>query len=87
MDSGEVSGSSSPFRYKHSVGGVHTGGFPPCRASGLQKLHAEGYEHSHRLSERSEPSQAEVSSARVARLKFQPFSLEIDVPNVKSSSP
>ena len=55
--------------------------------AGLQKLHAEGYEHSHRLSERSEPSQAEVSSARVARLKFQPFSLEIDVPNVKSSSP
>ena len=46
-------------------------------APGLQKLDAEGYEHSHRLSERSEPPQAEVNSARVARLKFEPFSLEI----------
>ena len=47
-------------------------------------MHAGGYEHIFRLSERSEPLQAGVSSARVARLKFEPFSLEIDLPNVKA---
>ena len=46
---------------------------PRVCISGLQKLHAGGYEHIFRLSERSEPLQAGVSSARVARLKFQPF--------------
>ena len=54
---------------------------------GLQKLHADGYERISLASERSEPLQAKMSSARVARLKFEQFSLEIDLPNVKSSSP
>ena len=39
----------------------------------MQKLHAEGYVRILLASERSEPPQAGVSFARVARLKIQPF--------------
>ena len=54
---------------------------------GQAKVESLRKEHISLASERSEPLQAKMSSARVARLKFEPFSLEIDLPNVKSSSP